>query len=120
VKAAGDHWVVQEKKGGKVFSRGVWAPAETVERIRADLDAQRATESVAKRREADAKRRTSVFSGSKFDNIRKDHCYAKHYNRGGFWHRSEQESVLFTSDQSIASDLPGSIDCPRMGEFPAR
>ena len=23
VKAAGDHWVVQEKKGRKVFSRGV-------------------------------------------------------------------------------------------------
>ncbi len=27
VKAAGDHWVVQEKKGRKVFSRGVWAPS---------------------------------------------------------------------------------------------
>ena len=26
VKAAGDHWVVQEKKGRKLFSRGVWAP----------------------------------------------------------------------------------------------
>jgi len=25
VKAAGDHWIVQEKKGRKVFSRGVWA-----------------------------------------------------------------------------------------------
>src|SRR5215471_10176648 len=24
VKAAGDHWVVQETKGRKVFSRGVW------------------------------------------------------------------------------------------------
>ena len=28
VKAAGDHWVVQEKNGRKVFSRGVWAPGE--------------------------------------------------------------------------------------------
>jgi hypothetical protein len=44
VKAAGDHWVVQEKKGRKVFSRGVWAPAATVERIRSDLDAERVTE----------------------------------------------------------------------------
>jgi hypothetical protein len=34
VKAAGHHWVVQEKKGRKTFSRGVWAPAATIERIR--------------------------------------------------------------------------------------
>src|SRR5262245_54334921 len=24
VKAAGDHWIVQEQKGRKTFSRGVW------------------------------------------------------------------------------------------------
>lgn len=36
VKAAGDHWIVQEKKGRKVFSRGVWAPAATIKRIRAE------------------------------------------------------------------------------------
>ncbi len=57
VKAAGDHWVVQEKKGRKVFSRGVWAPATTIERIQAELDAERSTESFAKRKVADAKRR---------------------------------------------------------------
>jgi hypothetical protein len=57
VKAAGDHWVVAEKKGRKVFSKGVWAPAATIERIRADLDAERSTESFAKKKEADAKRR---------------------------------------------------------------
>jgi hypothetical protein len=48
--------VVQEKKGRKVFSRGVWAPAATIERIRADLD-ERSTESFAKKKEADARRR---------------------------------------------------------------
>lgn len=57
VKAAGDHWVVQEKKGRKVFSRGVWAPATTIKRIQAELEAERSTESFAKRKEADAKRR---------------------------------------------------------------
>src|SRR5471030_416046 len=57
VKAAGDHWVVQEKKGRKVFSRGVWASAATIERIRADLDAERATEGFAKKKEADARHR---------------------------------------------------------------
>src|SRR4051794_21849219 len=57
VKAAADHWVVAEKKGRKVFSRGIWAPAATIERIRADLDAERSTESFAKRKEADGRRR---------------------------------------------------------------
>jgi hypothetical protein len=57
VKAAGDHWVVAEKKGRKVFSRGVWAPAATIQQIRADLNAERATENFAKRKKADVKRR---------------------------------------------------------------
>ena len=39
VKAAGDHWLVAEKKGRKVFSQGIWTLAATIERIRADLDA---------------------------------------------------------------------------------
>src|ERR1022692_1850917 len=57
VKAAGAHWVVAEKKGRKVFSRGIWAPAATIERIRADLEAERSTESFAKKKLADARRR---------------------------------------------------------------
>jgi Uncharacterized conserved protein (DUF2293) len=57
VKAAGDHWVVAEKKGRKVFSRGVWTLATTAERIRAELEAERSTEGFAKKKEADARRR---------------------------------------------------------------
>src|SRR3989440_10228040 len=57
VKEAGDHWVVQEKKGRKTFSRGVWAPAATIDRIRAELEAERSTEGYARRKEADARRR---------------------------------------------------------------
>ena len=60
VKAAGEHWIVAEKKGRKVFSWGVWAPASTIERIRAELEAERSTESFAKRKVADAKRRETV------------------------------------------------------------
>jgi hypothetical protein len=60
VKAAGDHWVVQEKKGRKVFSRGIWAPAATINRIRAELKSERATESHAKRKDADARRRNEA------------------------------------------------------------
>jgi len=33
VKAAGDHWVVQEEKGCTLVSKGVWAPAAPIERI---------------------------------------------------------------------------------------
>jgi hypothetical protein len=57
VKKAGEHWVVQEKKGRKLFSRGVWAPAAAIERIRADLATERSTESYARRRAADVRRR---------------------------------------------------------------
>src|SRR5436190_23756138 len=57
VKAAGDHWIVQEKKSRKVFSRGVWAPGATVERIRAELEAERSTEGFTKKKEANARRR---------------------------------------------------------------
>lgn len=60
VKAAGDHWVVAEKKGRKLFSRGVWAPKAHIARIQADLEAERSTESFAKRKAADAQRREKV------------------------------------------------------------
>src|SRR5436309_15557158 len=62
VKAAGDYWVVQEKKGRKVFSRGLWASAVTIARIRAELTAERSTEGHAKRREADARRREKAHA----------------------------------------------------------
>ena len=57
VKAAADHWAVQEKKGRKVFSRGVWAAATTIDKIRAELEVERSTEGYAKRKDADARRR---------------------------------------------------------------
>ncbi len=57
VKAAGPSWVVQEKKGRKTFSRGLWAPAETIAAARAAVEAERSTEAYGKRREADARRR---------------------------------------------------------------
>ncbi|HBO44200.1 MAG TPA: DUF2293 domain-containing protein [Planctomycetaceae bacterium] len=63
VKAAGEHWIVQEKKGCKVFSRGVWAAASTIDRIRAELEAERSTEVYSKRRVADALRRDKAHAG---------------------------------------------------------
>jgi hypothetical protein len=62
VKAAGDHWVVQEKRGRKTFSRGLWAPEATIERIRAELEAERSTEGYARRQEVASRRREAVQS----------------------------------------------------------
>lgn len=60
VKAAGENWVVQEKKGRRVFSKGVWAAAKTIERIRAELERERSTEAYTKRRAADSVRREKI------------------------------------------------------------
>lgn len=57
VKGAGPHWVVQEKRGRKVFSRGIWAPAATIARLRAELEVERSTESYARKLAAAAGRR---------------------------------------------------------------
>ena len=43
-----------------MFSRGVWAAATTIERIRVDLTAERATPSYAKRQQAAAQKRKKV------------------------------------------------------------
>jgi len=59
-KAAGDHWVVKEKKGRRNYSKGVWAPKNTIEEIRKDLVAERSSESFAKRKKAAAHRRSKV------------------------------------------------------------
>lgn len=57
VKASGPSWTVQEKKGRRTFSRGVLAPADRIAAIQAELEAERATDAYARRRQADAKRR---------------------------------------------------------------
>ena len=57
VKVAGEYWAVFEKKGRKVYSRGLWTPVTTVERIQAELTAERSTEQFAKKKVADARRR---------------------------------------------------------------
>lgn len=62
VKAAGEHWIIQEKRGRKLFSRGIWTDSGTVERIRAELEVERSTESFAKKQEAAARRREKVQS----------------------------------------------------------
>lgn len=57
VKTAGPTWTVLQKRGRKLFSLGVWAPAERIEAIERELAAERSTASYAKRRQADTARR---------------------------------------------------------------
>lgn len=57
VKAAGPTWTVQEMRGRKKFSRGVWAPAANIEAARAALDAERTDPAYQKRLEAGRRRR---------------------------------------------------------------
>ena len=57
VKAAGPSWAVLEKRGRKLFSKGLWAPAANIEAARGALDAERATPAYAKKRASEAQRR---------------------------------------------------------------
>ncbi|RZO46276.1 MAG: DUF2293 domain-containing protein [Sandaracinaceae bacterium] len=60
VKAAGPSWTVQEMKGRKKFSRGVWAPAANIEAAQAAIEAERATPAYQKRLAADRRRRAEA------------------------------------------------------------
>ena len=57
VKGGGPSWTVQEKKGRRTFSQGVWAPAERIAAVKSALVAERSTDAYAKRRQAATKRR---------------------------------------------------------------
>ncbi len=57
VKQVGPSWAVLEKRGRKVFSKGLWAPRENVEAVKTAIGAERSTVSYAKKRTADVARR---------------------------------------------------------------
>ena len=60
VKAAGPSWTVQEKRGRKMFSRGVWAPAVHIEAVKAALVVERADPAWAKKQVQQGLRREKV------------------------------------------------------------
>lgn len=57
VKARGPSWTVKEKKGRRTFSKGVWAPADRIAKVKAEFEAERSTDAYAKKQAAAAKRR---------------------------------------------------------------
>ena len=57
VKAGGPTWTVKEKKGRRLFSKGVWAAADQITAAQASVASDRAKPAYAKRKAADADRR---------------------------------------------------------------
>lgn len=66
VKAEGPCWCVKEKRGRKVFSRGIWAPRERVERLRRELAVERQAPEYQRKLAAGRRRRAEeqvVYAG---------------------------------------------------------
>lgn len=59
VKAAGPSWTVKEKRGRRIFSRGVLAPRERIERLEAELALERQDPAYAKKLSAGRARRAA-------------------------------------------------------------
>lgn len=57
VKAAVSVWVMQERKGRRTMSRGVWAPAAVIERVRREVAAARSEPGYQKKLDAGRARR---------------------------------------------------------------
>jgi len=57
VKASCVTWTVQEKRGRKTFSHGIWAPHATIEAVQAALATERSSPTYAKQRESGLRRR---------------------------------------------------------------
>jgi len=57
LKSLGPTWTVKEKRGRKMFSRGVWAPAANIEEARTLMDEQRSSPEHQRKLEAGRRRR---------------------------------------------------------------
>ena len=58
VKAEGPAWTVKEQRGRKVFSRGIWAPRERIERIGRELAIERQDPAYQRKLDAGRARRS--------------------------------------------------------------
>lgn len=66
VKAEGPCWCVKEKRGRKVFSRGIWAPRERIERLTRELSIERENPAYQRKLDAGRERRAQeqrVYAG---------------------------------------------------------
>jgi hypothetical protein len=66
VKSEGPCWSVKEKRGNKTFSRGIWAPAERIQRLAAELAVERQDPGYQRKLDAGRQRRAreqQVYAG---------------------------------------------------------
>jgi Uncharacterized conserved protein (DUF2293) len=66
VKSEGPCWCVKEKRGRKIFSQGIWAPQERIERIQAELAVERQQPNYQRKLDAGRERRAKteqVYAG---------------------------------------------------------
>ena len=59
VKAKGETWVVQVRKGRRMISKGIWAKESHIRESQQEVEAKRATPEYAKRRKSDLARRAA-------------------------------------------------------------
>ncbi len=59
-KASGEHWVVQETKGRRTYSQGVWAPKTVIAKLRQERIAEQSIPAYAKKKVAASGRRDKV------------------------------------------------------------
>ncbi len=57
IKKDGPTWTMREKKGRRLFSQGIWAPAERIAELRAELEQERLNPSYQKKLDAARNRR---------------------------------------------------------------
>ncbi len=57
IKKDGPCWTMKEKKGRRLFSKGIWAPADRIAALRAELERERLDPSYQKKLDAGRKRR---------------------------------------------------------------
>jgi hypothetical protein len=69
IKSGGPSWLMQEKKGRRTFSKGVWAERARVSEIQSQLEAERQDPAYAKRLASDKARRdkAQVVYASEFE-----------------------------------------------------
>ncbi len=57
IKKDGPSWTMKEKKGRRLFSKGIWAPADRIAVLRAELEQERLDPAYQKKLDAGRKRR---------------------------------------------------------------
>lgn len=70
IKKDGPTWTVKEKKGRRMFSQGIWAPADRIEALRSALEEEREDPAYQKKLDAGRRRREKeqVAYATNFEN----------------------------------------------------